>query len=182
MLIDVTKRRERLKKQLIVLEQQEWPLLLQQDPAAALALLQEWHQQRRQTAQQDQGDTTAAAAGEQPQQPQQQGALPVAAGAAVAPPPPQQLEHFTLPLPQQQLLPASAMLGLPMGGPAGSLQMLPQQQQLLRMRWQNWLECEHAECSRPRPHFAATHRQPRPKVLQQGVRLQRRSPPTLKPP
>ena len=30
MLIDVTKRRERLKKQLIVLEQQEWPLLLQQ--------------------------------------------------------------------------------------------------------------------------------------------------------
>ena len=36
MLIDVTKRRERLKKQLVTLQQQEWPLLLADPPAALL--------------------------------------------------------------------------------------------------------------------------------------------------
>ncbi|EFN53262.1 hypothetical protein CHLNCDRAFT_58651 [Chlorella variabilis] len=143
MLIDVTKRRERLKKQLVTLQQQEWWQLRQQDPQAALAWLHHTQQRRRAEA-----EAAAATAAAQHQREQQEAAALRGAPAAqpgVTPPPSeqmQQLPQFAMPLPQppmppqqyqqyqqqqqqQAMLAAAAMGGLPTAAAGGGVHFMP---------------------------------------------------------
>ncbi|KAL4458738.1 hypothetical protein ABPG75_013603 [Micractinium tetrahymenae] len=131
MLIDVTKRRERLKKQLALLLRQQWPLLQQMDPAEALALLEE---RQRHTAQLMEADAAAAAGAGMQQQVQQQAqqelppglfAFDAAAAAAAAATPlgHQQQQQMPMPAPQFTLPP------LPAPAPMPGQQQVPQAKQ-----------------------------------------------------
>ncbi|KAL4435851.1 hypothetical protein ABPG77_000613 [Micractinium sp. CCAP 211/92] len=128
MLIDVTKRRERLKKQLILLQRQQWPLLLQMDPGEALALLEE---RQRHAAQLAEADAAAAAAQQQAQHDPPSGLFGFDASAAAAAVTPlgqqQQLAPPPMPTPQfaMPLMPAP----LPLPPPQQASQAKPAQQQ-----------------------------------------------------
>jgi hypothetical protein len=129
MLTDMTKRRERLKKQLVVLQQQQWEQLRGADPEHALTWLQR-AQRRRQEAE------AAAAAPVAP--PALQASMGDVTGAPALGTLPalQQLPPFALPVPKQAqqasqqqvqaMFSQGGMASLPMPGGAGGLHFMPQ--------------------------------------------------------